>query len=46
MIPDLEKTIENSKNNKDEDKITQYLLNNGFSIKLIQKVKEDYGFEK
>ena len=34
------------KTKKDEDKITQYLLKNGFSIKLIQKVKEDYGFEK
>lgn len=31
---------------KDEEKIIQYLLKNGFSIKLIQKVKEDYGFEK
>lgn len=31
---------------KDEDKITSYLIKNGFSIKLIKKVKEKYGFEK
>ena len=31
---------------KDEDKINSYLIKNGFSIKLIQKVRDDYGFEK
>lgn len=31
---------------KEEDKIFSYLLKNGFSVKLIQKVKEQYGFEK
>lgn len=31
---------------KNEDKINSYLIKNGFSIKLIQKVRDDYGFEK
>lgn len=31
---------------KDEDKINSYLIKNGFSIKLIQQIRDDYGFEK
>ena len=33
-------------NQYETQEITEDLLKNGFSIKLIQKVKEDYGFEK
>lgn len=31
---------------KDEDKIIAYLLKNGFTIKLVNKVKESYGSKK
>ncbi|MCR5612828.1 regulatory protein RecX [Treponema sp.] len=34
------------KTKKDEEKITLYLLKNGFAIQLIKKVKELYGTEK